>query len=196
MNNQDNSYKREKKRQVSLKKFILPLIIIIIIIIIILLLRGKNTVTGTYHEDVHTKTMVCEKEGDAYDKVIDLSPETRKYKVNMIFDETDKLQSVSFRYIMTFGSAEQADTARHSTSVTFAESLNKYGYSFNEFSNKLTNIDKDLTIELYAEKDDITRKAASFFKIALPTSSSALPVSMEEYRKNYTDQGFACDPSD
>ncbi len=193
MNNQDNSRKRDKHRQVSLKKFILPLILVIVIIIIVLLLRGKNTVTGANPEDVHTKTMICEKEGDTYDKVIDLSPETKKYKVNMIFDGADKLQSLSFQYIMTFDSDERADTARHHVSVTFAESLNKYGYAFDEFSNKLTHIDKDLTIELFAKNEDITKKSASFFKIALPTSNAALPTSMADYRENYTDQGFSCD---
>jgi len=138
--------------------------------------------------------MVCEKEGEVYDKVASLNPDNRKIRVQMIFDNTESLQSIALRYTMTFSSDEQADTARHSTSVTLAESLNKYGYSFSEFSNKLTRIDSTLTVELIAEKDDITRKAASFFKIALPTSSSALPISMEEYRKNYTDQGFNCEP--
>ena len=192
MNRTEDSSDKDRRHNGLLRKLILPLIIIIVIIILILLMRGTNRTSGSYPADVHTKAMSCVKDGQGYDKVYELNPESRNVKVDMIFEGTTTLQTISLKYTMNFASAERAEEARATASVTLAESLHDYGYDFGDFSNKLSALDSSLTVELFANKTELTTKSASFFMVKT-NSKKALPATMEEFRKNYTDQGFTCE---
>ena len=175
-----------------LKKLIFPVIIIIIAIVGFILTRGKTTTKGSYPDDVRTESLWCTIDNQRYEPIIELSPISRTTRVDMIFDGTSTIQSIAIKHTMVFASNEETEKAYHHAGVTIVESLHDYGFSFNEFSNKVAVVDNELTAELYAKKSDLNNKSAYFFQIKPFSSSSDLPITLQEYRENYTKQGFNC----
>ena len=175
-----------------IKKLILPIIVVVVAVVAYFLMKRKTTTTGAYPHDIRTESLNCTKEGQAYDKVWELKPSSRRVDITAIFEGTSSVQSVAIKYTMNFESAERADTARHTASVTIAQSLQDAGFNFNSFDNKMSVIDSTIYIDLIAKREELNTKSAPFFLIEKTASGSDLPITLQDYRNNYVKQGFVC----
>ena len=197
-----NYGKGKKKEQIKVKgnhkvfKLIgLLLFLLIIIVIIIWLLHGKTTVTGRYPENIKNESLECNIANLTYEKTNRISPAKTDTKVTMIFYGLDQLSSINFRYTMHLASNKEAGEAEAITHVQLAENLADSGLSYEEFNNKFTRVDSDLTLSLYSSEELKKDTMHGYFLINKLQDTNQYPSALKEYRKNYEAQGFTCKSS-
>lgn len=182
------SSKRKKRIGLKLSAFLL---VLIIIVIIILLLRGKTTVSGRFPENVKNESLECGIVNQVYEKTNHIKFASSETKITIIFYGTSELNSINLRYTMHLASSKEAGEAEAIAHVQFAENLAGSGLGYEEFDNKFTRIDGDLTLSLYSNGKFKKDTAYEYFLI----NKTAVPTSLEEFRTVYESQGFACKSS-
>lgn len=186
---------KEEKNRKALKFVGLLLFLLVTIIIIIWLLRGKTTVTGRYPENIKNESLECNIANLTYEKTNRISPAKTDTKVTMIFYGLDQLSSINFRYTMHLASNKEAGEAEAIAHVQLAENFADSGLSYEEFNNKFTRIDSDLTLSLYSSEKLKKDTMYEYFLINKLQDTNQYPSTLKEYRKNYEAQGFTCKSS-
>ena len=178
------------------RNLILFLVFIAVVILIILwLLRGKSTTSGRFPENIKNESLECNIANNVYDKTNNVVPANTETRVTMIFYGENEFSSINLRYTMHLASAKEAGEAEAIAHVQLAENLGDSGLSYEEFNNKFTRIDNNLTLSLYNSEKFKKDTAYEYFLINKDASTGAYPKTLEDFRKNYESQGFACKSS-
>ncbi len=184
-----------KKKHKALKLVIILLVLAIIVAVIIWFLRGKTTTTGRFPENIKNESLECNIANLTYEKTNRISPAESDTKVTMIFYGLDQLSSINFRYTMHLASNKEAGEAEAITHVQLAENFADSGLSYEEFDNKFTRVDSDLTLSLYSSEELKKDTMYGYFLINKLQDTNQYPSTLKEYRKNYEAQGFTCKSS-
>lgn len=164
----------------------------IVIAIIIWLLRGKTTVNGQYPANITNESLSCSSSSIEYQKVSKRSAKSTELKMTMVFSGTEKLVSGSLRYILRYDNHSEAVNSEAVNHANFGTELASRNLKFTEFDNKFTILDEILEVSLRASASSINEYTADYFLI---DTKNELPKTLEEYKKNYESQGFACETS-
>ncbi|MBQ8996426.1 hypothetical protein IJ095_00120 [Candidatus Saccharibacteria bacterium] len=183
--------KSEKKNHKGLKLVIFLIFIVVIIIVVLWLLRGKTTVSGRFPENIKNESLECSATNQVYEKINRIKPASSETKITMIFYGTNELNSINLRHTMHLASNKEAGEAEAIVHVQLAENLASSGLGYEEFDNKFTRIDGDLTLSLYSNSKFKKDTAYEYFLI----NKTAVPTSLEEFRAIYESQGFICKSS-
>lgn len=174
---------------------LLLLFLIITAIVIFWLLHGKTTVSGRFPENIKNESLECNIAGLAYLKTNRVVPNSTETKVTMIFYGENEFNSINLRHTMHFPSSIAASEAEAIAHVQIAENFGYSGLSYDEFDNKFTRIDGDLTLSLYSSEKFKKGTMYEYFLVNELPVVGAYPTTLAEFRQNYESQGFTCKSS-
>ena len=193
-NQKEKTEKKDKdEKDHRTRNLILFLIFIITVVLIILwLLRGKTTTAGQYPANVKNETLNCESSNLPYSKITSVSSEQKNLKLNLVFDNSEKLKSIALIYTMGFTNDEEVKRAEAFAHAEFNLGLNAAGFNSSMFENKFARYSNQLIISLFGDLSTLNEYTASYFMIDDAESPDSLPKSIDEYAQNYQTQGFTC----
>lgn len=181
---------KEKKNHKILKLGGFLLILAIAIIVIIWLLHGKTTTSGQYPENVKNEALTCESSTVAYPKITKANSDSKKLKINLIFNNDAKLKNTSLVYTIYYDDEEEVKKAEAFAHAEFNLGLNANGYSSTKFNNKFARYNNSLIISLFANASEIDEYTAPYFMIE--RDDYKFPETIVEYEEMYEAQGFSC----
>ncbi|MBR3204492.1 hypothetical protein IKF81_02300 [Candidatus Saccharibacteria bacterium] len=186
---------KSKKEHKWLNLTIVCILLLAIIIIIFYLLRGKNTISGQYPENIRNESLSCEKEKSDYEKANLKEIENSDIKINIIFNDKKAVKSISLIYTAIFPTEKDAYATEAVSHAFFNKSLEASGYSASKFSNKYARYDNKLILSLTANGNEIDSFSAPFFMIKTNEGDEVNMNNLESYRSMYESQGFTCHDS-
>lgn len=187
-----NGKLEEKKNHKVFKLIGVLLFLIIFVVIIIWLLRGRTTTTGQYPANITNESLSCSSSAIEYSKISKRSAKSTELKITMVFSGAEKLVSGSLRYILHYDNHSEAVGSEAVNHANFGTELASRNLEFTEFDNKFTILDNILEVSLRTPASGIDEFSADYFLIDI---KDRLPETLEEYKKNYESQGFACKTS-
>lgn len=192
----DSRKKRTKetsnKKKVFLKLLIFFLFLIGTIVVGYYFLRGTETVSGRFPDDLKNESLECIANNIEYPYTDAVRPESSETKITAIFYGKEEFSSASFKYTMNFKTPYDAGVAESLSHAQFVNVLTPLGFDFGEFNNKFSIIDNKLILTLHTEENVSDEKSGKFFLITKLPEENRIPKSLNEYRKNYELQGFSC----
>lgn len=185
--------KSEKKNKTRIIKLIVFFSILIgIVLVLFFFLRGTNTTSGRFPDNIKNISLDCSSNSTTYSYTDKVNPKATEMKITMVFYGEQNLSSASLKYTMNFETPHDAGVAESVTHAQFAKALASSGLKFEEFDNKFSIIDNNLVLTLYFPKTITDEKTGSFFLVKNLPEENRLPKSLREYQKNYESQDFIC----
>lgn len=156
---------------------------------IFLFLHGKTTVTGNFPADVTTESLVCSQDDIVYEKASYNGAAKTRARVTIIFEGVEALRNYSLNYTMSFSGSAAAKNAEGIIHYNFGRDLSDKGFSFSEFDNKFSIQSNELSISIFASKEDLVRKnAAPFFMLEENNQLTTL----NDYETFFKSKNFNC----
>lgn len=192
--NKSNKAKKEKSYR-GIKLIIFIVVVVAVILLIVWLLRGKDTVSGRYPENVRDESLSCEKSKEDYEKAKLVDIEDSNVKLNLIFKSQSELKTVSLIYTAIFPTESDAYAVEAVSHAQFNKNLGAAGYSVSKFSNKYARYDNKLIFTLTANANELDEISAPFFMIKTNDDGKIEAKDLKTYRSMYESQGFVCHDS-
>ena len=174
--------------------WVLILSIIVVALIIILLFQGKTTTTGNGPDKIVTEALVCKSKIVPYSRLSVERDTEKELLIKMIFRD-DILSTISLTYTLWYGDPKAviANEARLHADMNI--NLGKAGYTESDFNKKFSRLDDRLIMSLYADGYDIVAESAPYFMIRLNDEHIMNLKTIDDYMKNYQEQGLECEKS-
>lgn len=186
--------KKTKEKNSAAKKTINVIVFIILIglgVIIYFALKGKNTSSGKYPDNIRSEALICKSTEIKYPKIDYEDTNGRELELKLTFKEDGELNENTLTYTLMFKNEDEVRKAEAKAHADFNLGLNKLGYTYSEFNNVFARYSNKLIISLFGNKSNIDEYKASYFML----DGDNLPHTIEEYNTIYQEQGFKCDSS-
>lgn len=160
------------------------LLCLAVVLIIWFLLKGETRVTGSFPDDTTSVSLSCEREGEPYPFFGYDESESKKTKINMIFQQ-DKLHTISLIQTMIYNNSEYAAKSETLNRVSINENLGNE-LSSNSMDVRYTVNGNTMQMVLSVDTDKLSETEKKFFLIEKD------PYTFEQYENNYISQNFIC----
>lgn len=187
------SEKPEKEpTHIFLKFGLIILVLVAIVLVIIYFLHGKTTTTSEKIPNVKSVALSCASDSFIYPIFVYDGSKSRGLEVKMIFSE-EELKSISLGYSLLYDSADLVQASEAHNHAAMNISFGKNNLEADAYNAKYTILSDRMRMNLYAPSSKLDETAKLYFLI---DGDGTFPKSVQELRKNYESQGFACEISE
>ncbi len=185
--------KYEKKDHRFFKLFLFLLLLLIIVSIIIWLLKGSETVSGQYPENIKNEALICKSDNINYPKITTTNSDKKELKINAIFNGKDTLKDISIIYTLQYGSEAEAYAAETSANIEFVEKLAALGFNSSKFSNKFSRYIDKLIVSLTMRASEINESTMDYLILDPDKVNHVEKYNLNDFQKFYQSIGFLCE---
>lgn len=195
----NQALKKDKSHDAKTTKAILIALCVIFVIAILAvviwrLMQGTETTTGDWAATESNDSLTCEVNNMEY-PFFEYDNATKKNtKVNVIFDNADKLSTISLKQTMYYDSASEINASEAFNHAAMNISFQNNGLGADAFNATYTLLEDSMRMSLYANASKINGVSVKYF--LLDQEGGTTNYNLTTVQKIYEDKGFKCTVKD
>lgn len=161
-------------------------VVLVVVLVILFFLQGDTKITGEGDVSV-VESITCEAEGLWYPYFSYDNSNSKSIKINALFDNRDKLDTISFVYRLGYDDSSMAEQSSASNHAAMAKWFEEDSLGVDSFEIRYSNMGDAMQMEMYAKAQEINGVTAKYFLLNGSNGSNR-----DALTKNYNDKGLNC----
>ena len=160
-----------------------------LVALLVVQMHGTTTVVGEYPEAITDTALSCTHSSMSYPIFTYDRSDSKSTKVNVLF-HGETVKSISLTHSLYYSDESYVTGSEAHNHAAMNIDFGKYGLGADAFNANYARLSDRMTMTLYTS--DIDTDAAKYFLITI-NDDGALPQTLAEYQRNYSNQGFECE---